>query len=145
LQLGATYRLALGQLWGAVGFETGHTNFPAIELSTDQWRFASRLSAGLRFWTGPIIWMPGASIEVSVLRQTDTRAAESTIDRSYPALPERDVLGFSTGPTLWAEAPIAGPLFASADLTVWFRALSAEGQSPWTIAPELELALGVRF
>jgi hypothetical protein len=145
LQLGATYRLALGQLWGAVGFQTGHTNFPAVDLSTDQWRFASRLSGGIRFWTGPIIWMPGASVELSVLRQTDTRGAEPIIDRSYPSLPQRDVLGFATGPTLWAEAPIAGPVFASADLTLWFRDLSAESQSRWTVAPELTFALGVRF
>jgi hypothetical protein len=142
---GATYRLALGQLWGAVGFETGHTSFPAVNLSTDQWRFAGRISGGPRLWTGPIIWMPGASLELSMLRQVDTRAAEATIDRSYPGLPERDVMGFAAGPTLWAEAPIAGPVFASADATLWFRALPAQGQSTWTVAPELQLALGIRF
>ena len=145
LQLGAAYRLALGELWGAVGVETGHTSFQAVDLTTDQWRFAGRLSGGPRFWTGPIIWMPGVSLELALLRQTDTRAAEVTIDRSYPALPEHDVLGFSVGPTLWAEVPIAGPLFASADLTAWIRVLSAEGQPAWTVAPEVQLALGVRF
>ncbi len=145
LQYGATYRLALGQLWGAVGFQTGHTDFAAVNLSTDQWRFAGRISGGPRLWTGPIIWMPGASLELSVLRQVDTRSGEATIDRSYPALPQRDVLGFAAGPTLWAEAPIAGPIFASANLTAWVRVLSAEGQPAWSVAPELELAVGVRF
>jgi hypothetical protein len=89
--------------------------------------------------------MPGVSLELSMLRQTDTRAAELTIDRSYASLPERSVPGFSAGPTLWAEVPIAGPVFASAEVTAWVRVLSAEGQPPWTVAPEVQLALGVRF
>ena len=110
-----------------------------------QWRFAARASAGPRFWVGPVTVIPAAGLELSLLRQSYVRDQEAVIVQSYPVLPARDTAGFAFGPQLWAEVPLTGPLFASLAGMLWVRALPALAQSAWSVAPEAEAALGVRF
>jgi hypothetical protein len=144
--VGVGYRLAVGQAWGQLSLGWGAARFRGVDLVTRDNRFTARLAGGPRFWVGPLSLMPALAAELVLLRQDSRRDREEEIQRSYPPLPVRVTLGFSVGPQLRAELPLAGPLFAALNLTAWLRHMPVAGDlAAWTVGGDGEFALGVRF
>jgi hypothetical protein len=142
---GLQYRFAVGVFWLSAEGLFGQTSYRGVALTTAEQRYAGRLSSGGRFWWGPVILMPGLAAELSRTRQSYVRDDEDAIRRAYYALPDSHAWGFAMGPRLRMEAPIVGPLFASAVGSGWVRALPSQSAATWTVGADLELSVGARF
>jgi hypothetical protein len=143
--VGAGYRLALGAWWGLLSFGWGTASLRGDGLFIVDHRVTSRLSAGPRFWLGPVIVMAGVVAELSVLQQHVTRDREAEIRKSYPGLPARVTAGGAVGPQVLLEVPLVGPLFGTAGVTGLLRALPAEGAPLWSVGGDVEVGVGVRL
>ncbi|MBL8918935.1 MAG: hypothetical protein JNJ54_08770 [Myxococcaceae bacterium] len=143
--LGLSYRVAIGTLWGLIGVAWGASRFGGDGLTVFDHRVAARLSAGPRFWLGPVVLMVGGLVEVSWLRQAFVRDREAEIQRSYPALPPRMTVGAALGPQVLAELPLVGPLFVTAGAAGVLRVLPVQGAPLWSPGLDVELGLGARL
>ena len=144
-RVGLGYRFTLGSCWALLSAGWGQASFRGVDLTTRDDRFVARLSAGPRFWWGPVTIMVGGAVEVSALRQESTRDAEAQIQRSYPALPIRVTPGIGLGTQVRVEAPLVGPLFAALSGTGWVRYLVVVDLPSWNVGLDGDFALGLRF
>lgn len=143
--VGLGYRFTLGRFWASVEGGWGQARFRGVALTTRDNRFTARLTAGVRFWVGPVTLMPGLAVEGTWLRQDSQRDDEQYISHAYPALPIRVTTGVAVGPQLRAELPLYGPLFAAAAVTVSLRFLPVVDGPAWTPGIDGTLCMGLRL
>ncbi len=146
-RLGASVALrrSEGEWWGSAGLALGRAHYRGVNLSITEDRAALTLSAGHRWWWGPLVVQLGLSGEAGLIQQTFWRDGEEEIQTvlGVGSLPSRSMLALAVGPQAAIDVPLGDRFFLRLVAEGQLRHFAAEAQPGWTLGARVSGGFGV--